>query len=166
MLVVDAADGPSEQDARLGGLIEENGRAVVVALNKSDLLGGPGAAKEVMNKLADEVGFLKYAPSQLVSAVRGDGVLDLMDRVKEVREQHEKRISTADINKFYAEVCETHPPPVQSGRAVRISYVTQATSKPPTFLVFCNHPKYLAESYKRYLVNQLRKRYGFKGTPI
>jgi len=166
VLVIDADEGPSEQDARLAGLIEEAGRAVVVALNKSDLLRGAGAAREVSAALAHEMKFLSFADHRIVSAKRGDGVLDLIDAVRAAAEQHRRRIPTGELNRFFADVCETHPPPVQSGRVVRIHYLTQATTRPPTFLLFANHPQYLAESYKRFLQNQLRARYGFRGTPL
>jgi len=166
VLVIDANEGPSEQDARLAGLIEEAGRAVVVALNKGDLLHGAGAARDVSTALEREMRFLGFAEHRIVSAKRGDGVLDLIDAVRAAAEQHRRRIPTAELNRFFADVCETHPPPVQSGRVVRVHYLTQATARPPTFLLFANHPQYLAESYKRFLQNQLRARYGFRGTPL
>lgn len=166
VLVIDAHDGVSEQDARLAGMIEDAGRAVVIGLNKSDLLKGAGAARAVIEKLGDEIRFLSFAPYRIVSAKRGDGVLELISAVREASSEHRRRVPTAELNRFFAEVCEGHPPPVQSGRVVRIHYLTQARVAPPTFLLFCNHPKYLAESYKRFLKNQMRKRYGFRGTPL
>ena len=89
-----------------------------------------------------------------------------MDESRNVIKEHRRRVSTGELNQFFAEVCETHPPPTQSGRSVRIHYLTQGAIRPPTFILWANRPQYLAESYKRFLVNQLRKRYGFKGSPI
>jgi GTP-binding protein len=165
VLVVDAALGPSEQDQRIAGAITEAGRAIVIALNKSDLLGG-GAVAGLRDKMRDEMHFLDYAPTVLVSALRGEGLGDLMAAVDSAAEQHERRVSTSEINKFFADVCEVHPPPTQRGRAVRVHYMTQGGVRPPTFLLWTNHPRYLVDSYRRFLVNQLRKRYGFAGTPL
>jgi len=166
VLVIDAELGPSQQDARLAGAVEDKGRALVVALNKSDLLGGRGGAKAVREQVIDELRFWSHAPSKLVSAMRGDGVVELMKEVDKVAAEHVKRIPTAELNKFFAEVCEVYPPPVWKGKTVRIHYITQGGIRPPTFLFWANAPKNVSPSYKRFMVNQLRKRYGFNGTPI
>lgn len=165
VLVVDGKQGPSEQDARLAGMIEERGRAVIVALNKSDLLAGDDH-KKLRRKVSDELHFLTYAPRITLSAVRGDGVGELMEAVDRVAEQHRRRIPTAGLNRFFAEVCETHPPPVHRGRSVRIHYLTQAAIEPPTFLLWANHPSGISPSYRRFVSNQLRARYRFEGTPL
>lgn len=165
VLVVDATLGPSEQDQRIAAAITEAGRAIVIALNKSDLLGA-GAAAALRDKMRDEMHFLDYAPTVLLSALRGDGLGGLMAAIDGAAEQHGRRVSTAEINKFFADVCESHPPPTQRGRAVRVHYMTQGGVRPPTFLLWTNHPRYLLDSYRRFLVNQLRKRYGFEGTPL
>ncbi len=166
VLVIDGAAGPSEQDARLAGAAEEKGRALVFALNKADLLTGPGAASALLGKASDELHFLPHVPRVLISALRGDGVGELMEKVDEVAAEHARRVPTAELNRFFAEVCETHPPPVQSGRPARIHYLAQGGVRPPTFLLWANQPKLLPESYRRFVANQLRKRYGFAGTPL
>ena len=166
VLVIDGALGPSEQDARLAGAIEEKGRAVVFALNKADLLTGPGAAKTLLGKASDELHFLEHVPRVLISALRGDGVGDLMAKVDEVAAQHRRRVSTAELNRCYAEICEAHPPPSASGKLVRIHYLTQGGIRPPTFLLWANQPKLVAPAYRRFIANQLRKRYGFEGSPV
>jgi GTP-binding protein len=166
VLVIDANEGPSEQDSKLVGASEEYGRGLVIALNKSDLLDGPGAAKKVRKKAADDLHFARYAPMHLVSALRGDGVVELIEAVDHVCQQHRRRIPTAELNRFFAEVCETVPPPVYRGKVVRIHYLTQAATRPPTFLLWANSPNAVAPSYRRFLVNQLRKRYQFRGTPL
>jgi GTP-binding protein len=166
VLAIDATLGPSEQDARIAGVIQEGGTAVVVALNKADLLEGPGAERRLRELVARELHFIDHAPVQLLSAQRGDGVAALMERVDEVAREHRRRVSTAELNRFFAEVVETHPPPVQGGKRVRIYYITQGGVQPPTFLLWANHPELVSASYRRYVLNQLRRRYGFAGTPL
>lgn len=166
VLVVDGNEEPSEQDARLAGMIEETGRALVIALNKSDLLQGPGAEKKLRDKTKDELHFLNYAPVHLISALRGDGVGELMRVVESAAGEYRKRIPTSELNRFFAEVCQTHPPPTKGNRMVTIHYLTQPRTSPPTFLLFANHPTAVDKSYNRFIANQLRARYGFLGTPL
>jgi len=166
VLVIDLSIGPSEQDAHLAGAIAEAGKALVLALNKSDLLAGDAAEKELRQKIKDTFHFLDWAPVVLLSAERGDGVDRLMDLVNRVAVQFRRRITTAELNRFFAEVCEVVPPPLHRGHAVRIQYMTQGATRPPTFIVWANQPKGVSPSYRRFLINQLRKRYGFRGTPL
>ncbi|MEO8706854.1 MAG: ribosome biogenesis GTPase Der [Kofleriaceae bacterium] len=166
VLAIDAQLGPAEQDARIAGLVEEAGRALVIALNKSDLLVTEEARKALREQMEETFHFLPWAPTVMLSAQRGDGVDRLLDMVDKVAEQHRHRIPTAQLNKFFAEVIEEMPPPLHHGHAVRIHYITQATSRPPTFVLWANKPDGLAPSYKRFIANRLRERYGFKGTPI
>jgi GTP-binding protein len=102
----------------------------------------------------------------LLSALRGDGVDRLLDLVDRAAREHRKRIPTAQLNRFFAEVIEEKPPPLHHGRAVRIHYITQAVSRPPTFVLWTNAAAGLAPSYRRFIANRLRERYGFRGTPI
>jgi GTP-binding protein len=166
VLVIDAGEGLSEQDARLAGMVEEHGRALVVALNKVDTLPGAGAGRTIVRQAQEALHFMPYAPIALISALRGDGVAELMATVDRVAGQHAQRVSTAALNRFFAEVCETHPPPLHHGREVRIHYLTQGGVRPPTFLLWANRPMGVAPSYRRFLINQLRARYGFEGTPV
>jgi GTP-binding protein len=165
VLVVDATLGASEQDARIAGGIAERGSAVVVALNKCDRM-DPASWARVTAEVRHELHFLDHAPKVMVSAQRGDGVVDLLARVDDVAREHVRRVPTAELNRFFAEVCETHPPPMQSGKSVHIHYLTQGGVKPPTFLLFANRPKLVTTAYRRFLANQLRARYGFLGTPV
>lgn len=166
VLVIDAALGPSEQDARLLGAAEQAGKAIVIALNKSDLLRGAAAVEAVRTAATDNFHFLTWAPVVLVSAERGDGVDKLMDTVAKVAAQHQRRITTSELNRFFAEVCETVPPPIWHGKSVRVYYLTQAAVGPPTFVLKASAPDGISPAYRRFLTNQLRKRYGFKGTPL
>jgi GTP-binding protein len=166
VLVIDAELGPAEQDARIAGMVEQAGRGMVIALNKSDLVTNDEAKGQLRELTKDTFHFLEWVPVVMLSAQRGDGVDRLLDLVDNVAREHRKRIPTAQLNRFFAEVIEEMPPPLHHGRAVRIHYLTQATTRPPTFVLWCNTPDGLAPSYKRFLANRLRERYGFRGTPI
>jgi len=166
VLVIDAAIGPAEQDARIAGMVEQAGRALVIALNKGDLISGDAAKAQLREQTKDTFHFLNWAPSVLLSAQRGDGVDRLMDAVDQVAREHQRRVPTAQLNRFFAEVVEEMPPPLHHGRAIRINYLTQATARPPTFVLWANTPEGLAPSYKRFIANRLRERYGFRGTPL
>ncbi len=166
VLVIDASYGPSEQDARLAGLVEDSGKALVIALNKSDLVRGDAANEKLRETVKDNFHFLPWAPVTTLSAQRGDGVDRLMDQVNKVAAQHRRRVATSELNRFYDQVCEVVPPPVWRGRSVRVYFLTQAAVRPPTFVLMCSQPEGVSPAYRRFLSNQLRKRYGFKGTPI
>jgi GTPase len=166
VLVIDAAQGPSEQDARLAGMVEQAGKALVLALNKSDLLAGEPARAAIRQAIKDTFHFLPWAPVTLMSAQRGDGVDRALDLVDQVAAQHRRRIPTAELNRFFAEVCEAVPPPIHRGKSVRIYYLTQGRARPPTFLLFASATEGLSPQYRRFIANQLRKRYGFRGTPL
>jgi GTPase len=166
VLVIDAEIGPAEQDARIAGMVEQAGRGLVIALNKSDRVSSDAAKAQLRELTRDTFHFLPWAPVVMLSALRGDGVDRLLDLVDHVAREHAKRVQTAQLNRFFAEVIERVPPPLHHGRSVRIHYLTQAAARPPTFVLWANAPEGLAPSYKRFLANRLRERYGFRGTPI
>ncbi len=166
VLVIDAALGPSEQDARIAGMVEDSGRALVIALNKSDKISGEAAKAELREQTSENFHFLTWAPSTLLSAQRGDGVDRLLDLVDKVAKEHRKRIPTAQLNRFFGEVIEEMPPPIHKGRAIKINYISQVATRPPTFVLWSNSPEGLSPSYRRFISNRLRERYTFRGTPI
>ena len=166
VLVIDAGIGPAEQDARIAGKIEEAGRALVIALNKSDLVGGEAKKAALRDLTKDTFHFMPWAPVVMLSAQRGDGVDRLLDLVEQVAKEHKKRIQTSQLNRFFAEVIEEMPPPLHHGRAIRIHYITQAAARPPTFILWANSLEGLSPSYKRFIANRLREAYGFRGTPL
>jgi GTP-binding protein len=166
VLVIDAEIGPAEQDARIAGMVEQAGRALVIALNKSDRLPNDAARDNLREQMKDTFHFLPWAPTVMLSAQRGDGVDRLMDLVDQVSAQHRKRIQTAELNRFFGEVIEETPPPLHHGRAIRIYYITQAAIKPPTFVLWANAAEGLSPSYRRFVANRLRQRYGFRGSPL
>ncbi|MEJ7603402.1 MAG: ribosome biogenesis GTPase Der [Kofleriaceae bacterium] len=166
VLVIDAQIGPAEQDARIAGMVEDAGRALVIALNKSDTITNDAAKATLKEQLTDTFHFLTWAPTVMLSAQRGDGVDRLLDLVDQVATSHQRRVPTAQLNRFFAEVIEEMPPPIHHGRAVRINYLTQARARPPTFVLWANTVDGLSQSYKRFLSNRLRDRYDFRGTPL
>lgn len=165
VLMIDGEAGVGEQDAKIAGLADDRGRALVIALNKVDLLDRE-ARKKAMDRTREILAFVPWAPLVTVSALQGRGVTALLGRIEDAVGEHRKRISTAQLNRFFEEVIDRHPPPTMHHRVVRLYYITQASVAPPTFVIMCNQPKDVHFSYQRYVVNQIRKRFGFKGTPI
>jgi GTP-binding protein len=165
VLMVDAEAGVGEQDAKIAGLAHDRGRALVIALNKTDLLSRE-AQKKMMDRTREVLAFVPWAPLVTLSALKGQGVTALLGRVADAVAEHRKRIGTAELNRFFEEVLEKHPPPTMHHRPVRLYYITQASFGPPTFVIMTNHPDGVHFSYQRYVVNQIRKRFGFRGTPI
>lgn len=165
VLMIDAERGVGEQDAKIAGLADDRGRALVIALNKVDLLDRE-AQKTMMDRTREILAFVPWAPLVTVSALRGKGVTALLGRVDDAVTEHRKRVSTGEINRFFEEVIERHPPPTMHHRSVRLYYITQASIAPPTFVIMANQPDDVHFSYQRYVVNQIRERFGFRGTPI
>jgi GTP-binding protein len=165
VLMIDAAEGASQQDARIAGLAIERGRALCIVLNKVDLL-RPEQRDAVLERAKDVFGFAPWAPILRISARTGQGVGAATKVVRSVTENRFKRVSTSQVNRFFEEVLAHHPPPTSGGRSVRLYYVTQVRSGPPVFMVSTNHPDRVHFSYQRYVANQLRERFGFEGTPV
>ena len=164
-LTMDATLGPTAQDIKLANRAIDSGRAMVLVFNKSDLL-SPEDVKALWQKVDDVMPFLSHCPRALVSAKSGDGVLKLLDTIDSVAVAHSKRVTTSELNKFFEEVCETHPPPTKGAKRITVHYLTQGGTRPPTFLIWANRPNDVEQAYRKYIINQLRKRYQFKGSPI
>ncbi len=165
VLMCDATEGIAEQDARLLGLCADRGRAIVVALNKMDLLDDRGQAKARRDSV-DALHFARWATVVELSAKTGRGVNKLMRTVWAAAEQFHRRIPTGELNRFFANVLEQRPPPTSGNRAPRIYYVTQARTSPPQFVAKCNHADSIQESYRRFVANQLREAFGFAHVPV
>ncbi|MEM6961225.1 MAG: ribosome biogenesis GTPase Der, partial [Myxococcota bacterium] len=165
VLMIDANEGIAEQDAKIAGLAEERGRALVIGLNKTDLLDSE-SRKRLEARTREVLAFAPWAPMVHLSAKSGRGVERLLQTCRRIFAEHRKRISTAKVNRFFEQVLETHPPPTHHHRPVRLYYITQARASPPTFVVSTNRPEGVHFSYKRYVVNQLRRAFGFEGTPV
>jgi len=165
VLLCDANEGVAEQDAKILGLAEERARAMVIALNKSDLL--PKKDMEAAEtKAREKLSFAPYAPAVRISAKSGRGLAELFATIDRVKEDFVKRVPTGELNRFFATVLETRPPPTSGGKAPRLYYITQAETAPPTFIIISNAPDAVHFSYRRFVVNQLRKHFGFDGVPI
>ncbi len=165
VLMCDADIGVAEQDAKILGLALDRGRAIVIALNKSDLL-DKERTKESRLDAHDTLSFASWAPFTRLSAKTGRGVDRLLKTIDAVYESYTKRVATGELNRFFDEVLLKHPPPTQGGRAPRFYYITQAKNRPPSFMIVTSHPDNLHFSYQRYVKNAIRKRFGFEGTPL
>jgi GTP-binding protein len=165
LLLCDANEGVAEQDAKILGLAEERGRAMVIALNKADLLSAKSLARAEQSA-REKLRFVPYVPIVSTSAVTGRGVDELFEAIDRARESSLRRVTTGELNRFFEQVLDLRPPPTSGGRAPRIYYVTQASVAPPTFVAMTNAPDAIHFSYQRFVVNQLRKRFGFEGSPV
>ena len=161
----DSKEGVAEQDAKVLGLAEARGRAMVVALNKTDLLSKQELQK-VEQDARDKLTFVPYVPIVGTSAKTGRGVAELFATIDRVLEAFHSRVPTGELNRFFEQVLERHPPPMMRGRSPRLYYVTQAQIAPPTFVAMTNAPDAIHFSYSRYVVNQLRQHFGFEGSPV
>ncbi|MDB4975087.1 MAG: GTP-binding protein EngA [Myxococcaceae bacterium] len=165
IMMIDAAEGVAEQDAKIAGIAADRGRAMIVVLNKSDLLTRDQLDKAI-ERTSEVLNFAAFAPIMTLSALTGRGTTKLLDKVDLAMESFRKRVTTGELNRFFEQVLEHHPPPPQGGRSVRLYYVSQAQVEPPTFIAMTNHPDDVHFSYKRYVANQIRKRFDFVGTPV
>ncbi len=165
VLMCDPIEGVAEQDAKILGLAEERGRAMVVALNKSDLLSKTDRAK-AEETAREKLSFVPFVPVVHTSAKTGRGVAELFATIDRVRAASLKRVSTGELNRFFEQVIELKPPPTMGGRSPRLYYVTQAEVSPPTFIAMTNAPDAIHFSYRRFVTNQLREHFGFEGVPV
>jgi GTP-binding protein len=165
VLMCDASEGVAEQDAKILGLAEERRRGMIIVLNKCDLLKKDQIAK-LEEATREKLSFAPYVPIVMISAKTGRGVAELVRTIDSVREAYTKRIGTGALNRFFETVLDTHPPPTSGGKAPRLYYVTQAESSPPAFIAVSNWPDAIHFSYRRFVVNQLRKHFGFEGVPV
>jgi GTPase len=167
IVLVDAAAPFEEQDIRIADLVEREGRAVVLAMNKVDLIEREPGSRSRLRDLADRVlPQIKGVPVVPLSARTGEGLDDLMAAVVKAHEVWNRRVPTAALNRFLSQAMEEHPPPNLAGRRVRLDYLTQPKSRPPTFVLFSSRPGSLPETYRRYLVNRLRDAFALPGTPV
>lgn len=167
LLLVDGSEGVTEQEAKLGSLITSRGRALVVLVNKWDLRPrGSDARRDFTMQLRRRFPHLAFADALFVSARTGRGTERIWEAVVRADEGHRLVIRTAPLNRWARGVWATSPPPMHRHRPVRLYYCAQAAVRPPTFVFFCNQPRSIPDSYKRYLVNQMRAAFPAPGTPI
>lgn len=167
ILVVDSVDGLTEQDVRLAGFIHDEGKPSIILMNKWDMVEKDTyTMNEFEAKLKEDLKFMDYYVSLYASALTGKRIEKLMDLVNEVYEKSSYRISTGNLNEIMQNAILTNEPPTQSGRRLKIKYITQGGTNPPTFIIFVNNKELMHFSYLRYLENSIRKAVDFKGTPI
>jgi GTP-binding protein len=164
---MDAGNAFETQDLRIADLAEREGRAVVTALGKWDLVEDRNARSRALRETFERLlPQLRGAPVVPVSALTGRGLDRLRAAILEAHRVWNARVTTGQLNRWLAEAVEAHPPPAVAGRRLRLRYITQVKSRPPSFVAWCSRPEALPESYRRYLVNGLREAFGLKGVPI
>jgi GTP-binding protein len=167
ILAVDATEGLNDQDLRIAQLIEREGRACVLVLNKWDAVADRNATRRaISDRLETSLTQMKGIPVVTLSALTGAGVEKLLPVVRRAHEIWNKRVSTGELNRWFEIALERHPPPLVDGRRLKLRYVTQAKARPPTFLAFGTRAERIPEDYSRYLVNSLRETFDLPGTPI
>ena len=167
VLVIDASEGVTEQDAKIAGIAHERGKAVIIAVNKWDLIEKDNhTVKEFTNKVRQVLSFLNYAELIFISAETGQRLIKLYEMIDMVHDNQNLRIQTGVLNEIIAEACIMQQPPSDKGKSLRIFYGTQAGVCPPTFVLFVNDKKLMHFSYQRYIENRIRDAFGFRGTPL
>ena len=168
LILVDANEGVTEQDTKIAGLVHEAGKAAIIVVNKWDAV--EDKETNTMKNMEDDVrqglSYMLYAPVVFLSALTGQRVDKLFQVIQDVYAQNTKRITTGALNSVLADATARVQPPTDKGRRLKIYYMTQASSKPPHFVIFCNDARLFHFSYQRYLENQIREVFGLMGTPV
>ena len=167
VILVDANQSMEKQDLTIAGMVVEEGRAPVIAVNKWDVCADRDAAmRQIRDRLQRSLPQVRGIPLITISALQGNNLGRLLDAVFAAHDVWNKRIPTAGLNRWLEQVTARHPPPAPQGRRIRLKYITQAKARPPTFAIFCSRPQDLPASYLRYLENALRDDFALPGTPI
>ena len=167
ILMIDANEGVTEQDTKIAGKAHEAGKAVIIVINKWDEYDKENGTLENYTKTVyQKLSYLTYAPILFISAKTGQRVEKLFPLINEVSNNNSMRIATSALNELLAEAVAIVQPPTDKGKRLKVFYITQVSTNPPTFAIFVNDKKLFHFSYERYIVNKLRQEFGFKGTPI
>jgi GTP-binding protein len=167
LIMIDAEEGITEQDAKIAGLVLEKGVLCIVVVNKWDLVVKDNSTMgNYIRKIKDELKFLDFAPIVFISALTGKRVQNIFEIIDSAYAQYTKRVQTSELNKKLGEFVEENPPPRRRHRPNAVSYATQTSVKPPTFVIFVREPKAIHFSYRRYLANRIRETFGFEQTPV
>lgn len=167
ILMVDALEGVTDQDLHVGGYVQERGRGCLIAVNKWDAVPkDPKQVRRFLEDVRDRFRFLPFAPILTMSALQKKRVNRVFPLVLEIFDQFNKRVTTGTVNRVLGEVTAKHEPPLVSGRRLKFYYATQASTRPPTFVVFCNEPEKIHFSYERFLINQFREAFAMDKTPV
>ena len=168
LILIDANEGVTEQDTKIAGLVHEAGKAAVIVVNKWDAVADKetNTMRDMEAKVRQGLSYMLYAPVIFLSALTGARCEKLFDTIQEVHKQNTSRITTGNLNAVLADATARVQPPTDKGRRLKIYYMTQAGTKPPHFVIFCNDARLFHFSYQRYLENQIREVFGLQGTPI
>ena len=168
LILVDANEGVTEQDTKIAGLVHEAGKAAIIVVNKWDAVEDKetNTMKNMENDVRQGLSYMLYAPVVFLSALTGQRVDKLFQVIQDVYAQNTKRITTGALNSVLADATARVQPPTDKGRRLKIYYMTQASTKPPHFVIFCNDARLFHFSYQRYLENQIREVFGLMGTPV
>jgi GTPase len=168
VLVIDATEGVTEQDAKIAGIAHERGKGMIIAVNKWDAVEGKNdkTIYEQTRRIKETLSFMPYAELLFISAKTGQRMSKLFDMIDVVMQNQTLRIATGVLNEIVVEATAMHQPPADKGKRLKIFYTTEVSVKPPTFVIFVNDKKLMHFSYLRYLENQIRETFGFKGTPL
>ena len=167
VIMIDANEGFTEQDSKVAGYAHEQGKASVIAINKWDSIEKDGKTMdEFRKKLEVDFSFMSYAPMVFISALTGQRVDKLFEQIRYTREQNARRITTGMLNDLLSYATARVQPPSDKGKRLKLYYMTQASTKPPEFVIFCNNKEPFHYSYQRYIENQIRESFGLNGTPI
>ena len=167
LMLIDANEGVTEQDAKIAGEAHEAGKGIIIVVNKWDEYEkDTGTLEKYRKAIYEKLSYLSYAPVMFISAKTGQRVDKLFGMINDVAEQNAKRVTTSQLNQVINEAIAIVQPPSDKGKKLKIFYGTQASTKPPTFVIFVNSKDLFHFSYERYLVNQIRKEFGLEGTPI
>lgn len=167
LMMIDATEGVTDQDAKIAGEAHEAGKGVIIVVNKWDAIEKEtGTLEKYKKEVYDKLKYLSYAPMIFISAKTGQRVNKLFDLINHVAEQNSMRISTSILNQVINEAIAIVQPPTDKGKRLKIYYGTQASTRPPTFVIFVNNKELFHFSYERYLINQIRKEFGLEGTPV
>ena len=167
MWMIDATQGVTEQDTKIAGLVHEAGKAVLIAVNKWDLVEKEtNTMRDMEVQVRQDLSFMPYAPVVFLSALTGQRVDKLYEVINQVAQSNAMRVTTGALNSVLADATARVQPPSDKGRRLKIYYMTQAGVKPPHFVIFCNDARLFHFSYQRYLENQIRGVFGLVGTPV
>ncbi len=167
VLVIDAVEGVTEQDAKIAGIAHDRGKAVIIAVNKWDAIEKDDKTiYRFTEKVRNILSFMQYAEIIFISAKTGQRLPKLYETIDMVSENHAMRVQTGVLNEIMAEAVAMQQPPSDKGKRLRLYYITQASVKPPTFVIFVNDKELMHFSYTRYIENQIRHTFGFRGTPL
>ena len=168
LILIDANEGVTEQDTKIAGLVHEAGKAAIIVVNKWDAVENKetNTMRDMETQVRQGLSYMLYAPVIFLSALTGARVSGLFQMIQQVYKQNTSRITTGNLNAVLADATARVQPPTDKGRRLKIYYMTQAGTKPPHFVIFCNDARLFHFSYQRYLENQIREVFGLQGTPI